>query len=101
MLCQKKNEKKEVNPASQNGRNEKKKFKKKPSNHISLWRLDTCQPYIQSRHLKRREWRKRRRKKKPKMKVGHFFQRGSDLKFFLQIGSEKKKKFPKSYRALR
>jgi len=45
-----------------------------------------------SRHLKRREWRKRQ-KKTPKLKVGHFgnfFQRGSDLKIFLAIGSEKK-----------
>ena len=69
-------------------------LKKKRSNHVSLWRLDTCQPHIQSRHLKWREWRKRQKKKKPKIKVGHFgifFSKGSDLKFFLQIGSEKKK----------
>ena len=94
MLCQKKNEKKEVNPASQNGRNEKKKFKKKPSNHISLWRLDTCQPYIQSRHLKRREWRKRRRKKKTKNESGSFFSKGVRLKIFFANRVRKKKKIP-------
>jgi len=38
--------------------------------------------------------KKTNKKKNPKMKVGHFgifFQRGSDLKIFLAIGSKKKK----------
>jgi len=97
MLCQKnkktKKKKLKVSPAIPNGGNEKKNLKKKTSNHVSLWRTYTCQAMAHSRHLKRREWRKRQKKNSQKWKwviLEKKFQRGSDLKIFLAIGSKKK-----------
>ena len=89
---QKKNEKKRVNPAIQNGGNEKKNLKKNVQSrqpvtvgHVSG--IGSFPPFETAGMGKKT-------KKKIKNESGSFwnffFQRGSDLKIFLGIGPEKK-----------
>jgi len=95
MLCQKKNEKKKVSPAIQNGGNEKKNLKKnRPiTSACDVWTRvghRFC-PAIWNGGNGEKDKKKKKNQKWKWVILEIFFQRGSDLKSFLAIGSEKKK----------